>query len=276
MAYSASVRAGQGATRSNHYRRRRPGSLVKKTFFALFRMVSISFLLVTSLGFIVMISIALLWGYNRAVNSDFLGLKEIEITGNKQLTYAHLTQLMDVNPGDNLLQMKMSDIQDRLQSNPWIDYVSVKRVFPDRLVVNLKEKHAYFWIQQDDRLCYADRYGQIITPITPERYVSLPILYIEDQQDDQNLERAVTFLENRHFPFSLQDVTWIRVRQSGMVEMQISSNGMVVSMDSSLSGLGPRRLSRVWADLGRRGEAESVSRIIVAGRNAWVAYGAKD
>ncbi len=275
MAYSASVRAGQGAARSNHYRRRRPGSWVKKTFFALFRMVSISVLLVISLGFIVMVSIALLWGYNKAVNSDFLGLKEIEITGNKQLTYANLTQLMEVNPGDNLLQMNMSDIQARLKSNPWIDYVSVKRVFPDRLVVNLREKHAYFWIQEDDRLSYADRHGQIITPLTPERYVSLPIVYIEDHQV-QNLEGAVTLLENRHFPFSLQDVTWVRVKQSGMVEMHISSNGMIVSMDSSLSGPGPRMLGKVWADLGRRGETESVSRIIVAGRNAWVAYGAMD
>lgn len=272
MVYSRSIRDGQRQAGPKKYRKGRPALLIWGTFTALFRLAGISLLLALSLGFIVFISIALLYGYNTAMNSDFFGLKKIEISGNSRLTYDQLTELMDVHPGDSLLQLRISDLYARLHENPWVEEVSIKRIFPDRLVVNLEEKQAYFWVQDRDELCYADKNGRIITRVSPGRYMSLPVLHIEDEQKKHDLEPVVGFLENRSFPFSLQDISWIRARESGIVEMHLRPGGINILLDRDLLDSGPGRLKRVWSDLGARQEKNSVEKIMIAGNNAWVKY----
>ncbi|MFO7727480.1 MAG: FtsQ-type POTRA domain-containing protein [Desulfonatronovibrio sp.] len=272
MAYSASIRMAQSTGRSRRYRKSSSAGLIKGMFVALYRLVGLSFLLTVSLGFIVLISIVLLYGYDRAVNSEFFALRQIEIIGNKQLTYSQLTELLNVNTGDNLLQLNMSDTHSLLNKNPWIEDASVKRVFPDRLVINIVEKQAYFWLQDQDKLCYADETGKVITPVSPQRYVSLPTLHLDGETEDYDLEAVVGFLESRDFPFSLNDISWIRIRQTGTVEMYVDSLGLTVTLDNSQLESGSAKLGRVWADLGKRKERESVNRIIITKSNAWVNY----
>jgi len=272
MAYSASIRIGQRTAKSNSYRASSRAGLIWGTFMTLIKLVGFSFILVLSLGFIVLISIALLYGYNAAMNSSFFALKEIEFSGNRQLTYAKLTEIMNVNPGDSILQLKMADLHSRLKNDPWIKEVSVKRIFPDRLVVNIEESQAYFWFQDQTKLFYVDENGSKITPVSPDRYVSLPILYLEGKQQNHDLRPIVSFLENRSFPFSLLDISWIRARESGTVEMSMDSREISITLDRDLLISGPGRLNRVWVDLQTRGETDSVKSIIIAGSNAWVGF----
>ncbi|WP_045215147.1 cell division protein FtsQ/DivIB [Desulfonatronovibrio magnus] len=272
MAYSASVRTGHRSVRSNKYRKPRKKGLIKGLFMGLLRLMGASFLLALSIIFLITVSIGILYGYNLAMHSDFFALKHIEVNGNKQLTYAKLTELMEVNPGDNVLQLRMSELQSRLRVNPWVESVSLQRVFPDKLVINISERQAYFWIQDGEKMCYADARGRIITSLSPGRFVSLPVLYIERDKREEDLESLVMMLENRAFPFSLQDISWINIRNSGTVEMRVESQRMKIIMDRKNLRSGPVKLNRLWADLRTRGETDSVQRIIIAGSHAWVAY----
>ncbi|RQD65529.1 MAG: FtsQ-type POTRA domain-containing protein [Desulfonatronovibrio sp. MSAO_Bac4] len=272
MAYSATIRMGQRESMSNKYRRSGQGGLIKGMFVALFRFIGVSMLLGLSLGFILIISIAILYGYNKAMNSDFFILKDIEISGNSQLTYSVITKLMGVNSGENVLQLRMSELHSKLNSNPWIESVSLKRQFPDKLIVNINERQAYFWIQDENRLSYADERGRVITDIAPGRYVSLPVLFIEGESRSADLQALVGLIENRSFPFSLQDISWIRLKNSGSLEMRIDSYELNITLDSSALRSGPGRLNLVWSDLRSRGDTDKVRKIIVAGRNAWVEF----
>jgi cell division protein FtsQ len=272
MTYSRGARSGQRRTSLKKKRKVGPALLIWGMFTAIFRLAGLSLLLALSLGFIVLISIALLYGYNTAMNSDFFRLKTIEISGNRHLTYDQLTRLMEVGPGDSVLQLKVSDLHAGLLRNPWIEQVSVKRVFPDRLVVNLKEKQAYFWIRDGEELFYGDEKGRIITRVSPGRFVSLPVLHIEDQQEGQDLESIVDFLENRNFPFSLQDVSWIRAGSSGLLEIRLAGDGPGIVLEMELLDFGPGRLRSLWSDLGARQERELVENIMIMGDNAWVEY----
>ncbi|WP_028574973.1 cell division protein FtsQ/DivIB [Desulfonatronovibrio hydrogenovorans] len=269
MAYAASIRTGLKATR---YTRSREKGRIRRFFSVLSRVLGMSLMLVMSLGFLGLISLGLLLGYNKAVNSDFFALKDIEVIGNRQLTYAELTEQMNIHPGDSLLQLRMSKLQARLEQNPWIATVAVTREFPDRVMVRIKERQAYFWVQDDHRLFYADERGRIISEISPRRFVSLPILHVRGEQQEADLGAVVGFLESRNFPFPLQDVSWIRIRESGTVEIGISRQNLLIVLDRAQLGRSASRLSLVWADIKNQGEAQAVQRITLAGRNAWVAY----
>ena len=272
MTFSRGARSGQRRTSLKKKGKAGPALLIWGMFTAIFRLAGLSLLLALSLGFIVLISIALLYGYNTAMNSDFFRLKTIEISGNRQLTYDHVTRLMEAGPGDSILQIRVSDIHAGLRRDPWVEEVSVKRIFPDRLVVNLEEKQAYFWVRDGGELFYADEQGRIITRVSPGRYVSLPVLHIEGRQEEHDLDSIVDFLENRNFPFSLQDVSWVRAGSSGLLEIQLAPDGPGIVLDRDLLDLGPGRLKGLWSDLGARQERELVENIMILGDNAWVKY----
>lgn len=259
-------------TRAGQSRRSRCTGFVWTAFRALFRLMGVTLVLAGSLGFVLLISIALLFGYNTAIHSDFFGLKKIEISGNSQLTHSQLKEIMEVNPGDSLLQIRVGHLYSRLAANPWVEHASIKRVFPDTLVISIQEKQAYFWVQDQGGLYYADEKGRIITGISPERYVSLPVLQVEAGGTCSDVEDVLRFLENRRFPFSLQDVSWVRVVEPDKILMRIDSHGLIVDVDQNLLESGPARLNMVWSDLAARGEVDSVDRILIAGRNAWVGY----
>ncbi|MFW5731517.1 MAG: cell division protein FtsQ/DivIB, partial [Desulfonatronovibrionaceae bacterium] len=171
-----------------------------------------------------------------------------------------------------LLQLKMSALHDNIADNPWIESVSVKRVFPEELVVTVQEKQAYFWVQHGDRLYYADQKGRRITRISPDRFVSLPVLYMQGEGLKSELSMLVNHLEDMSFPFSFQDIAWINIKPAGSIEMRIQSLGMDILMDEQVLRQGPERLNRIWKDLKKRNETKQVERIILLGNNAWVGF----
>lgn len=270
MAYSAGVGTINRNAGSRVYPRARKAGLLRGFFGAFFRLMGFSMLMGIIAVFLIIISIALIYGYSRAVNSEYFFLKNIEIKGNSRLTYSQLVELMGISPGDSLLQLKMSVLHENLADNPWIENVSVKRVFPDELLVTVQEKQAYFWVQHGDKMYYADQEGNRITSISPDRFVSLPVLYLEGEGPAPELSMLVNHLEGMNFPFSFQEIAWINVRPAGSIEMRIESFDIDILMDQEVLTQGPERLNRIWKDLKKRNETDRVKRIILLGNNAWV------
>ena len=58
--------------------------------------------------------------------------------------------------GLNCLNMNVGEVKNRLDRNPWIESVTVRRELPDRLLIDVREKVPAFWMRQGDGLYFAD------------------------------------------------------------------------------------------------------------------------
>ncbi len=250
----------------------RPVGFLRRFFSAVAGLLGLILVLALSLGILVLVSAALIHGYRYATSSEYLALKEIEIQGNQRLTYAEILRLMQVDTGKNMLKLNISEMQKRLAESPWVEQARVRRDFPDQLHVNIREKQAYFWVQNDHNLYYADKQGRTIERLSPERLVSLPVLQLHDGADSRYVAGIVRTLEKRSFPFSIQDISWIRITETGRAGMYIHGLDLELALNCRELESQTDKLNVVWNDLRRRQDIDAVKQITVAGENAWVAY----
>lgn len=73
-------------------------------------------------------------------NSSFLTVTEVQVEGTERLTAAHLTELAAVPSDSTLLRVDVNGITERLQSDPWVKSVTVRRVLPSTIVLEIAER----------------------------------------------------------------------------------------------------------------------------------------
>lgn len=72
--------------------------------------------------------------------SNLLPITEVQVAGNVKLESSYVIELADVPDNSTFLRTDTESITSRLLSEPWIQSVSIERVFPGTLVLNISER----------------------------------------------------------------------------------------------------------------------------------------
>lgn len=89
--------------------------------------------------------------------------------------------------GRSFFATDLSEIKDSLEQRPWIESAAVKRVWPDRLQVEIREKKPLaYW--NNDRL--VSRKGELFAPDNPEVAGKLPRLAGPDERVKEVISMA--------------------------------------------------------------------------------------
>lgn len=94
--------------------------------------------------------------------------------------------------GRSFFATDLSDVKDRLEQRPWVESAAVKRVWPDRLAIEVREKKPLaYW--SDGRL--VSRSGEVFAPPNPEVAGKLPLLSGPDERVMDVIRMARTMSE---------------------------------------------------------------------------------
>ncbi len=235
---------------------------------------SIMFMLLVS--FVAALGVGLLFGYRYITTNQYFELKEINVTGNDRLTYGNILNCGDVALGLNCLEMNVGEVKSRLSGNPWVQSVTVRREFPDRLHINVVEKVPAFWTRQGDGLYFADAEGKVIAPMHPGEMASLPVLEVADSIDDGGkvLTGILTSMDEKKAPFTLDQAAWIRLTSAHELEIFLDGHdkgkGLTVRLSMDRWELQLERIKIAWRDLMRRDEFKDIAIIAASGDKVWV------
>ncbi|MDR0854393.1 MAG: FtsQ-type POTRA domain-containing protein [Clostridiales Family XIII bacterium] len=72
--------------------------------------------------------------------SDFFGIHEVGVSGNAHFEAAQIESLSGIKKGDNIFKTRMADVKDLLEKDPYINTVTVKRKFPDKVKISVTER----------------------------------------------------------------------------------------------------------------------------------------
>jgi cell division septal protein FtsQ len=135
------------AKRRNRYRRDRSSrrGVLRAGIKTLFGLIAI-----TSL--VVLLSAALAHGYYALLDAPWLRVREIEIAGMKHLGREQVLNTLRVPRNANVLNLKMSELAERVETLPWVKSSVVRLDLPGRLVVELTEHEPLAIISADDFL----------------------------------------------------------------------------------------------------------------------------
>lgn len=215
---------------------------------------------------------ALIFGYRLVTTTSYLALTEISVTGNQRLSYGQVLESAGLRLGQNSLGVNVSRVEAALSQSPWVEFVTVRRQFPDKLYITLTERQPSFWVRMDGGLFFADAEGRVITQLTPGDTASLPMLEVSSELGDKHetLAAMVARMNKQDLPFALGQMAWVKFTESGQVELYLDALRLHVRAELSDWETHFSRIEAVWRDLKLRGEAGQVVAIEASGGKVWV------
>lgn len=207
---------------------------------------------------------SIVWGslaiYQYATKSAYFALKEIKFSGNKFLTDTELQIITGLELNKNILTYEMNQIETQLLENPWIDYVVIKKSFPDAMHIEIKEREPVFWATKDDNLYYLDKYTNFIAPVSGDKFLLLPTIDIEYANEEaiKLLPQFIDRFEKLELPFSMNELLWFKINPNKGYELYLEKYNLNMSIAIENWEKNMQNLASVILDLEKRRELRKV------------------
>lgn len=73
-------------------------------------------------------------------NSSAFTITKVQVKGANHISSQQVSDLASVPENTSLLRVDSSGIESRLRSNPWVEHVSLRRIFPNTLEIDVTER----------------------------------------------------------------------------------------------------------------------------------------
>ncbi len=100
----------------------------------------------------------------------------VTIVGSRGLLETEVLSAAGVTDRNSLLFLDVADVRDRLRQIPLIKEVSVRKLYPDRLLIELVEREPFAIWQKDGKLLVVATDGTPIQELTDQRFTDLPFV----------------------------------------------------------------------------------------------------
>ncbi len=110
--------------------------------------------------------------------SGFVGLtvETVTLTGRGRASDAELFAALDIERGDSMFKINTDLAQNRLEKIGWVSKASVYRMFPNTILVDIKERKPFAIWQRGGRLSIVDEKGLTLGALRVEDHGYLPLV----------------------------------------------------------------------------------------------------
>jgi cell division protein FtsQ len=225
--------------------------IVKKTIRMAFQLLLVSFFLF--IGH---------WVYVHLLGDPFFRVRVVEVEGNQKITKETLLSLTMLEGAPNLFSVNLEEMVERIESHPWIESVTVRKVFPNKILVQIEERKPMAIIQLEE-LYYIDGKGEIFSPVGDKDEYNYPYLTgltrATLEKDPAEATRLISkalellrIVDREKIP-PLEDISEIHLEKVFGIYCFTKSEGVEVKLGWEDFGEKLKRLSLIWSDLRKRG-----------------------
>jgi len=200
--------------------------------------------------------------YDYLLEDPYFCVKEVEIKGCQKIPQEYLLGLAQIEGMPNLFTIALGEISKRLESHPWIEEVTVRKVFPNKISIQVEERKPVAILQLEDPY-YIDNKGVIFAPVGDCDGYNYPFLTgltrqtleREPEQSQRLVMKALELLGNltQKKGSLLEEVSEIHMEKVFGIECFTKNEGIEVRMGWDRFGEKLRRLSVIWSDLRKKG-----------------------
>jgi cell division protein FtsQ len=132
---------------------------------------------------------------------QYFRIHEIEISGCVVTNAKGLRKFADISYEMNMLTLDPKAMQERLEGHPWVEQAEIRRIWPDRLAVFVREHRPWALVVQDGEkgLKYLDRKGTLFAAVAPGQELDFPVItgldaFDTETEKEQILAAVTSFL----------------------------------------------------------------------------------
>jgi cell division protein FtsQ len=202
------------------------------------------------------------WMYTYLLEDPFFRVREVEVEGCRKIKKETLFPFIALEEMPNLFTVKLKDVAQRLEAHPWIEEVRVRKIFPNKIWVQIQERRPIAIVQLEE-LYYIDTKGVIFSPVGDRDDYNYPFLtgltrqvLEKDPVEAQRLIMKALELLNTvsHEKISpREEISEILMEKTFGIHFFTRAEGLKVRLGWEQFGEKWKRLSLILSDLQRRG-----------------------
>lgn len=105
-----------------------------------------------------------------------LGIAAITITGEKELVESDILSTAQISPRNSLLFLDVATVRDRLKQIRLVQDVSVRKLYPDRLLIEITERRPFALWQKDGDVVLVSSDGTVLDEVRDGHDADLPFV----------------------------------------------------------------------------------------------------
>ena len=99
------------------------------------------------------------------LTAPFFNVKTVYCVGQQTMTEAEILQMAQIQTGKNIFMTNIRAVQKRLSENPEIAEVKIRRVFPDKIKIEITEAKPVAYVEYESSFLMINLEGKIIKAI---------------------------------------------------------------------------------------------------------------
>ncbi len=181
-------------------------------------------------------------------------ISKIGIRGHARLTPQAIVEHLNLPRHTNIFRVQLNDVQQKVESLPWIRQAKVYRQFPNKLSITVTEREPFALVKLDE-LYLIDRDGVILGSLASGSAIRLPIItgallaQLGEQGASPQLQEAFRALDEVMRHPLLQHVRKIRLECLENVVFLISDTSPEIRLSLKTYQHGLQRLEKIYADM---------------------------
>jgi cell division protein FtsQ len=202
------------------------------------------------------------WAYVHLLEDPYFRVREVEVEGNRKIARETVLALTELEGMPNLFSLKLREVVQRLAVHPWIEQVQVKKVFPNKVWIQIEERRPIAIIQLEE-LYYIDAKGVIFSPVGDRDPYNYPLLTgltrqglsKDPAETNQLIMKALEFLRIADIEkvFPSEEISEIHMERTRGIRCITRTEGVEVRIGWEHFREKLVRLSIIWSDLRKRG-----------------------
>jgi cell division septal protein FtsQ len=218
---------------------------------------------------VVLLALAGWWSKGRVVgalqDSSNLKLSKVMVEGAHYLTQDEVLQTANLDTGDGMFKMDLSQLSQNLKKLSWVDQVFIERRLPSSILISIRERKPVALLDNGS-LYGVDKEGRILSPSDALINQDLPLISgvsfgadaVGTTQTAQILKPALDFF---NFMAKKDDVLAHDVSEVNLSEPESLKvtfiNGTQVTFNTMVSDTDLKRMALVLGDLNEKGKKAS-------------------
>jgi len=159
-------------------------------------------------------------------------VNKIVFTGNVRLTDEELKNLAGLKGGENLLTLSARNVYKKISASPWITSAAVRREFPDRLRILIKETEPFALLDMKGHLFIVDEKGSLLEELKESSMPFLPIISGNPFGEKEAFSEAINLVRAIKETGLLSRKNHIEVIAHKLQEIAVNFDGVVVKIGS--------------------------------------------
>jgi cell division protein FtsQ len=192
-------------------------------------------------------------------HSSFLDVKRIKVTGNKYVSSEIVKQKCNISKSTNILRVPTASIQQKLLKDPWIKSVSVGRVFPNTLQIDIEERTPIAKVSLGNKFYLVDNDQFIISSSAYADSHDLPVIAdlpvtgikVGDRFINPSLKNAIACLAAMDISFK-KTINLISASSVNKLSLYNKDNIEILYGDAKLAGEKNKVISGILKKQGKQ------------------------